>query len=178
MMRAIVASGNPIKQRAALLAFQDVFGPDIEVKGLEVNSGVGAQPLSDNETYRGARNRARQARKAAPEASFWVGIEGGIADTERGMEAFGWAVVLGAKGEGASRSNTFFLPPAAAMAIRAGGELGPVMDQLFDQHNSKQKGGAIGLLTDGIFNRQTLYQQAVLLALIPFLKPKLYFPSN
>jgi len=30
------------------------------------------------------------------------------------------------------------------------------------------------LLTNGLFDRQTLYQQAVLLALIPFLQPQLY----
>ncbi len=173
-MLVVVASTNPVKQRAVLLAFREAFGPDIEVRGVAVEPGVSCQPLSDEETFLGAQNRAREARKAAPQASFWAGIEGGVADTNRGMEAFGWAVVLSANGEGAARSNSFFLPPAAALAIRAGGELGPVMDELFNQHNTKQKGGAIGLLTHGIFDRQNLYEQAVLLALIPFLNPRLY----
>ncbi|MCB9274453.1 MAG: inosine/xanthosine triphosphatase [Lewinellaceae bacterium] len=173
-MLAIVASTNPVKQRATLLAFQEAFGPDIEVKGVSVASGVSHQPLSDVETFRGAQNRARNARDKAPGASFWVGIEGGVADTELGMEAFGWAVIYSENAEGLARSNTFFLPPAAALAIRAGGELGPIMDELFGQHDTKQKGGAIGLLTNGIFSRQDLYQQMVLLALIPFLQPDLY----
>jgi inosine/xanthosine triphosphatase len=175
MMQVAVASTNPVKQRAAKAAFQQAFEQEIHILGGYAASGVSEQPLSNEETYQGAYNRARHAKLFAPEADFWVGIEGGVADLRHGMEAFGWAVVLGRGGKlGAARSNTFLLPPSVALAIRAGGELGPIMDQLFEQHNTKQQGGAVGLLTKGLFDRQTLYQQAVLLALIPFLQPELY----
>lgn len=175
MIVIAVASTNPVKQMAVKQAFLLAFGQELSIQGLSVRSGVSEQPVSNEETYQGAYNRARHARRKAPLADFWVGIEGGVADTPHGMEAFGWAVVLskGAR-RGAARSNTFMLPPSVALAIKAGGELGPIMDKLFDRHNSKQQGGAIGLLTNGLFDRQLLYQQAVLLALIPFLQPDLY----
>ena len=46
--------------------------------------------------------------------------------------------------------------------------LGVANDRVFAQHNSKQQGGAIGLLTDGVLGRRALYDHAVVLALVPF----------
>ena len=55
--------------------------------------------------------------------------------------------------------------------LAAGLELGDVMDQLFGTQNIKQAGGAIGLLTENRLSRSSVYQQALTLALIPFLNP-------
>ncbi len=45
---------------------------------------------------------------------------------------------------------------------------------LFKKQNSKQQNGAVGLLTNDLITRETLYHQAVILALIPFLNQALY----
>jgi non-canonical (house-cleaning) NTP pyrophosphatase len=45
---------------------------------------------------------------------------------------------------------------------------------VFQAQNSKQKGGSVGLLTQGIITREAYYQQAMVLALIPFLNESLY----
>jgi non-canonical (house-cleaning) NTP pyrophosphatase len=45
------------------------------------------------------------------------------------------------------------------------------MDELFGTQNIKQAGGAIGLLTQHKLSRSSVYQQALILALIPFLTP-------
>lgn len=44
-------------------------------------------------------------------------------------------------------------------------------------HNSKHKGGSVGLLTDGAVGRTEYYEQTVCLALIPHKNPELYFGS-
>lgn len=44
-------------------------------------------------------------------------------------------------------------------------------------HNSKHKGGSVGLLTDGAVGRTEYYEQTVSLALIPHKNPELYFGS-
>ena len=78
-MKVIVASKNPVKIGAASEAFSAVFpGASIDVSGIAVDSGVGDQPDSDAETREGARARALRARDAAPDADFWVGLEGGV----------------------------------------------------------------------------------------------------
>ncbi|MBU2427466.1 MAG: DUF84 family protein, partial [Gammaproteobacteria bacterium] len=43
---------------------------------------------------------------------------------------------------------------------------------LFGTENIKQAGGAIGLLTQNRLSRSSVYQQALLLALIPILNPE------
>jgi len=58
--------------------------------------------------------------------------------------------------------------------IQAGMELGHADDLVFQAQNSKQQGGSVGLLTHGLITREAYYQQAMVLALIPFLNESLY----
>ncbi|MGL5390648.1 MAG: DUF84 family protein, partial [Shewanella sp.] len=57
---------------------------------------------------------------------------------------------------------------------QGGEELGHVMDRLFNTVNIKQKGGAIGLLTHGHATRESIYTQAMILAMAPLLNPQFY----
>ena len=91
------------------------------------------------------------------------------------LSAFAWVVVLSPDGiEGKGRTGTFFLPPAVAELIHQGKELGEADDIVFAQSNSKQKNGAIGILTGDVIDRAALYVPAVIMALVPFKNPELY----
>jgi inosine/xanthosine triphosphatase len=180
MKNILVASHNPVKIQAASSGFDKMFsGERFRIESFSAPSGVKDQPLSDEETFQGALNRAFNAAKLAPLADFWVGIEGGI--EERGVEfaAFAWVVVCGKSPNGKmifgkGRTGTFFIPPPVADLIRKGKELGEADDIVFQRNNSKQKNGAVGLLTGNVIDRKELYEQAVILALIPFKNPMLY----
>lgn len=137
-------------------------------ESLEVSSGVADQPMTDAETLTGALNRVQQAYAAQPAADFWIGIEGGVTLIENELAAFAWVVVKSKDLLGKARSGTFFLPPAVKELIDQGVELGTADDMVFGQVNSKQKGGAVGILTGDVMDRKELYEQAVVLALIPF----------
>ncbi|KAL7947768.1 Maf/Ham1 [Trichoderma barbatum] len=94
--RVIVASRNNVKISAAKEAFSGMFpSAAFSFTGLNVPSGVADQPMTDAETLQGAKNRARNARDAEPQADYWVGIEGGVDDSGDAMENFAWVVVLG-----------------------------------------------------------------------------------
>ena len=172
-MKIVVASKNPVKVNATDLGFRTYFDV-IEVRGVSVESGVSDQPKSDEETLKGALNRVENARKAFSDADFWVGIEGGLTVRNNDIEAFAWIVILSGEETGKSRTTTFQLPGKVAELIAKGYELGEANDILFQQENSKQKTGAVGLLTGNKINRTVLYKQAVELALVPFLNPELY----
>lgn len=172
-MKIVVASKNPVKLNAARLGFCTYF-QEVEVHGVSVESGVSDQPKTDEETLEGALNRVQNALAEFPEADYWVGIEGGLCTKQGEMEAFAWIVVRTAEKTGRARTTTFQLPAKVAELISKGYELGDANDILFKQENSKQKSGAIGLLTNNKINRTALYKQAVELALVPFLNPKLY----
>ena len=176
-MKIIVASKNPVKVQAVTTAFELAFPQKMHhVEGIGVPSGVSDQPMSEEETRLGAYNRAQGAKDARPEADFWVGLEGGIAEDHGMMQAFDWMVVMGRDNVGYGRSAGFMLPPAVVDLIHQGMELGEADDVVFAKENSKQSNGAIGLLTHDLITRQTLYQPALLMALIPFLRPELYPP--
>jgi non-canonical (house-cleaning) NTP pyrophosphatase len=66
------------------------------------------------------------------------------------------------------------LPPKVAELIAGGMELGPADDQVFGRTNSKQAGGAIGLLTDDVVTRSDYYTEAIIFALVPFKNPQYY----
>jgi inosine/xanthosine triphosphatase len=170
-----VASANPVKIEAALAGFRLLFPHEAwSASGMPAPSGVPEQPAGDEETLLGARNRARAAQQLAPEADWWVGIEGGVLWRGSRLEAFAWAAVWDGAREGYARTAAFELPPAVAELIRAGLELGQADDQVFGTVNSKQQGGAIGLLTGDAMTRSGLYTPAVVMALIPFRNPELY----
>ena len=176
IQKIIVASKNPVKIKAALSGFQKMF-PDqtFEIEGVSAVSGVNDQPQNDTETLQGARARVEHARAQHPNANFWVGIEGGIEDKNKEMEAFAWIVVYSRDGGlGRGRTGVFFLPPQVAELVRQGRELGEADDIVFGRTNSKQEDGAVGLLTDNIIHRASYYTDAMVLALIPFKNKALY----
>lgn len=176
MQHIVLASKNPVKIRATLTGFQQMFPEaSFRVSPVSVALSVSQQPLSSAETLQGALERARQALVALPEADYGVGIEGGIEDHGSEMSAFAWIVVLAPNQRlGKACTGTFTLPEAVATLVRQGKELGAADDLVFGRVNSKQDQGAVGLLTGGVLDRTQLYAQAVVLALIPFKHRGLY----
>jgi len=175
--QVIIGSQNPVKLQCVKDSFQLLFGQvTFSFKGCETVSGVSDQPMTDEETYMGALNRARFVRAAFPMADFCVGIEGGISDDGKVMEAFAWVVIIGASNQSRARTATFLLPEKVASLVRGGIELGVADDMVFGRSNSKQKDGAVGLLTNGAITRTAYYSHAVTLALIPFLKEEVFGP--
>ena len=171
----IVGSKNPVKVACTESAFTEAFLKGFVVNGIHAASQVSNQPRGDDETYLGARNRVMNAKSSFPEADYWVGIEGGIAEDERGMYAFAWIFIEDKSGlNGKSKTGTFYLPEGIAKLIHSGMELGEADDEFFKQENSKQNGGSVGILTHGTLTRQGYYNQAIILALIPFLNKDLY----
>lgn len=171
----LISSTNPVKVQAVASAFQLAFpAHGLRLEGMSVPSGVADQPMSEEETRLGAWNRVTAAKERVPQADWWVGIEGGIRQVKDGMEAFAWVLVANGQQHGWGRSAGFFLPPEVARLVAGGMELGHADDLVFGTSNSKQANGAIGLLTHNLITRESLYVPAVLMALIPFLRPELY----
>lgn len=171
----VVASTNPVKRRAVEQGVASAFAQRrFSVEGVAVDSGVAEQPMCDDETRSGARNRVVAAARARPGADLYFGVEGGVEDGPLGMLAFAWVVVQGDGRLGHARSAAFVLPEVVAQRVRAGMELGEADDEVFGRIDSKRRDGAIGLLSGGALDRAGLYQPAVIAALLPLLNPTLY----
>ena len=175
MKQIVVASTNPVKTEAARLAFAAVFpGEAFAVESVGAKSNVADQPMTDEETLRGALNRVDEIAQVRPEADYWVGIEGGIEIKDKEMVAFAWAVVRDRDRQGKGRTGEFFLPARLKELVEGGMELGQADDIVFGRTESGRKNGSVGLLTRNAITRTEFHKQAVILALVAFAHPELY----
>lgn len=169
--RMIIAAGstNPAKTSAVRAVCVRAF-PGCTVIERETRSGVREQPIGAAETAQGARARAAAALAAG--ADLGVGLEGGVDEEGCLINA---VAIAGADGrENLAWGVRFPLPPEVVRRVLAGEELGPVMDALSGIAQSKQKLGAVGILTRGLYTRTELWQGPLACALAPFLHPALY----
>lgn len=173
-MKAIVGSVNPVKIAAARSVLRRVHGDQVCVAGTAVESGVSDQPWGDEETLRGALNRASAALNVGG-ARLGIGLEGGLLEIDGHVFTCAWCAVARSDGTtGIAGGANLLLPPPAAEALRNGAELGPTMDALTGLHNTKQRQGAIGILTKGYLDRQSAYEHILTLALARLLSPAHY----
>ncbi|VAW43195.1 hypothetical protein MNBD_CHLOROFLEXI01-704, partial [hydrothermal vent metagenome] len=147
---------------------------EAEVVSISVPSGVSDMPMTDEETLAGAKNRAIAARSAL-DAHFGIGLEGGVHPEPFGLVLQGWVVIVDGNGRtGIGGGGRLLLPDQVARRILAGTELGDIIDDILNDHNSKQKGGAVGAFTNGLVMREDSFALAVAYALAPFMFPDFY----
>lgn len=176
MKKVIVGSHNPVKLATTKEAFELLFPEEaFAFETFAAPSGVPDQPFGQAETKQGAINRAEACRAAHPEADHWVGLEGGLEKIDGAYWVFAWMCVLGSDDTiGLGRTGSFMLPHKVSERIDQGEELGIATDVVFNETNSKHKGGAVGALTNELISRKDFYRDAMVFALIPFVKPELY----
>lgn len=180
-LTVVVGSTNPVKISAARQAVATLF-PDhlVLCEGMDAPSGVSEQPMTAEETRTGAINRTHYCRRSYTEthrqpADFYLAMEGGVdCSDEEGPATFAYVVVADQDRQSVGRSAYMPLPRSIYDDLKAGAELGPLIDRRFNTRNIKQKGGAIGLLTQGKATRESIYTQALILAFVPFIHPNLY----
>jgi len=170
---AVVGSTNPAKIEAVRRSLARL-APDCRLEAVDVATGVGAMPLDEAQTRQGALARARAALEETP-ADVAFGLEGGaILEGDRAWLT-AYVVALTRDGRlGEAAWGRMLLPRVTARRLRAGEELGDVIDDLFHAKESKRQTGAIGLLTEGAVSRTDAFADLVAMACAPFLHPELY----
>ena len=172
MKKVIITSKNPVKINATKKAFEKVFNDHFEFEGVSADSLVSDQPMNNAETLNGAMNRLKDIQHL--KADYFVSIEGGVDLLEDNYEAFAWIVIFDNDKFGKAKTATFPLPLKISKLIKEGYELGHADDIVFKRSNSKQKNGAVGILSDNLISWTEYYVHAIILALIPFSNSKLY----
>jgi len=152
-MKIIIGSKNPAK----ITAVKNCFTEDHEFVDLDIPSGVNEQPFSDEETIKGAINRAKGALNLGS-GDIGIGLEGGVQETSYGLFICNWGALAANDGEpiiaGGARIP---LPEEVAVRLRAGEELGPVMEDYANSKNVRKQEGAVGIFTNGMVNRSEMF---------------------
>lgn len=166
----IIAIGT--KNKAKVGAVQKAVQPHIEntiFESIDVASGVSEQPFSNEETRRGAINRAK-ATLQLTNADIGFGLEGGVYDLDGVMYCCNWGALATRTGEVFSCAGaTFVLPEVIAQRLRLGEELGPVMDDFTNTENIRHHAGAIGIFTNGLVDRKEMFEHIVTLLIGQYL---------
>lgn len=170
--KAAVGSKNPVKISAVREVVEDLFS-NPEVISLAAPSQVSEMPFGQEEAIRGAENRADYCLKKS-DAGFAFGLEGFVLDLEQGLFLSGWSVAKSRSGKtGYGNIGLIELPERIAERVRAGQELGPVMDDVLGEDNVAKKAGAVGVLTNDKVTRKNAFERGVVFSLSPFLKTEI-----
>lgn len=175
-MKIFVGSKNPVKINAVINAGSETW-PDLEVEGFEVPSGIAEQPMSDDETRKGASNRAKAAlaegikahsdQKYPHDQVLGIGMEGGVFELNPGeLWSTVWVSVIDQNGNlHESCGARFKVPTIVAKKILAGEEMGPIVAQVAKTPDVRSKQGMIGVITNNFVDRTESYVIIAKLAL-------------
>src|SRR3954451_8948306 len=87
-MKIIIGSKNPAK----ITAVKNNFSYQSEFVALDIPSGVSEQPFSDEETIKGAINRAVGALQKG-NGDIGIGLEGGVQESAHGLLLCNWGAL-------------------------------------------------------------------------------------
>ncbi len=170
MKRMIVASLN----RNKINAVKEVF-PSYRVEGAACPSGVREQPLSLDETIKGAVNRAKGVFR---NCEYSVGIEDGISpvrETVSGYMNFCCCAVYDGSRIYLGLGPAFEYPPEfTRKVVQEGITISEAFTPVSGKPDIGYEEGIIGWLTGGRINRKDYTKQAIEMARIQIDNPGLY----
>lgn len=152
-----------------------------DTSGQEVDkfSGVSCNPLTMEETIKGAKNRAKNAFEHAIQengvCSYGVGIESGMYPTDEVDTKFldsSMCAIYDGKSYYIGLSPSFEYPQAVVDRVLKGEEVGYMQD-IFG-NTAKGRKGAVGVLTSGRVYRDELEEYAVIMALTKIVSKEIY----
>jgi inosine/xanthosine triphosphatase len=153
MMKIIIGSKNPAK----ILAVQNAFTNENEFHSLDVPSGVSEMPFSDEETIKGAINRAQNALDNG-QGDIGIGLEGGVHETPYGLLLSNWgALIYKDLPPIIAGGARIILPKEISQKLSEGEVLGPVMDEYTKKSDIRKKEGAVGIFSNGKIDRVEMF---------------------
>jgi len=173
----VLASTSPAKVDAVRSAIERIekIDPTFQrstLRTLSAGDTAPTMPMTDRETLEGARARAAAAARTATPPFLAIGLEGGLS-TEPLVTLTSWAAVTDGTRWGYGAGGRIVLPDAVLAQVKAGRELGDIIDEMAGK-GSRGTRGAWGWLTRDLVGRRHALLTATLAALAPFYNRKTY----
>ncbi|MGG4166181.1 DUF84 family protein [Rossellomorea vietnamensis] len=164
LLNIAIGTTNPAKVQAIQKAFGEQYN-EVQFECLKTESRVSEQPMTDQETIEGALNRAKNVLKET-DSDVGIGLEGGVSESLYGMFVCNWGALVDRQGNeiigGGARIS---LPAEITRELKKGKELGPLMDEYTQRTGIRKKEGAVGVFTNGLVTRETMFHHVVQLLL-------------
>ena len=161
-----IALGSASKRKIATVEkFLKEFFPDLTLRGAEVSSGVSETP-HDQETKKGAHNRAIQVRILYPDSDLCIGLESGLVQRYSELYEEAWACILSKEGKSYfGYSSGLKVPNTLVTEMKKGTPHAELMNR-FDQLLGIQTKDTWGSYSGKLLSRDTSLQEALRNALI------------
>jgi len=176
-LRVAVGSTNKVKVDAVRNIFTQAFGL-VEVVSVDPGHGIENQP-QEGRVVEGALRRAENALKATG-SDFGVGVEAGLfmnAHVGKRLDVQYCAIVDSSGRMTMGHGPGFEYPPQVIDAVMKGATVGDTMSALTGIESIGRNQGSVGYLSDGLIDRTSLTEIAVVMALIPRIRRDLYAGS-
>lgn len=176
-MIILLGSKNQSKEKALMLALKELKIVDYKIISFDVSSDVNSKPIG-YDIIKGATNRNKHLKELSIEHKikydYLCSIEGGYTIDESGMPIIVTYCVIEDKNGNKSTGKSLGLRLTKRMYeyIEKGYSLNQAIEKLCDSRNNKQNKGITGYLSNGIFNREKVDKDAVLLSFISFIYSK------
>ncbi|NLY80860.1 MAG: DUF84 family protein [Lysinibacillus sp.] len=170
-MKVAIGTLNRAKTNAVRNVINTYFD-EVEFLEVDVPSNVSEQPFSDEETRQGAINRAVNTLQLTG-ADLNFGLEGGVRELDGIMYCCNWGAVALKNGQVISVAGAqFMLPDEIAKEMKAGKELGPLMDEYTKEKDIRHHKGAVGVFTANLVDRVEMFEHIVKLLVGQYLFTK------
>lgn len=166
------AKVDAVQRAADRIAAIDRTFQSFTIRTLDVTGVSPRMPMTDAETLEGARLRAATAARTVERPFLAIGLEGGLS-TDPIATLTSWAAATDGERWGYGAGGRIVLPDAVMQQVKAGRELGDVIDQLAGAQIRGTR-GAWGWLTRDLIGRRQALLTATLAALAPFYNKETY----
>lgn len=141
---------------------------DAEVLGYSVESGITDQPLDEEITIKGAKNRAKAALAHHPGSQIGLGLEGGLVEIDnKGYFLVCVAAIFTPQGqEYIGISSKLQLPIEVSEQIKQGNQFGQIIRDFEEKHLPQQ---SLKIIIDELISRKLSFGEAIRNAFLPYL---------
>mgnify|MGYP002631596041 CR=1 FL=1 len=175
-MKIVLTSISKIKESVVLESVKLLFPNEItELVKVDIET-TGPEPTGEQATLGQISKALEKAKTLHPDASFYVGMEGGVRETDLGMEEIAYVVIENnSRQRSVSQAVSFPIPPEVAKMVRGGVVFAEAVNQTYATNDIKNNQGFIGLLTNQIVSKKALYFQPTVVAFSKYLKDGWFF---
>lgn len=166
MKKIVLTSKNPVKLSVVKNIVKQLF-PDMSFEYVPLDLDTKSSELFGKERIVAyMTDILSEAREVAPDAEYYVCMQGGMEDSGDEMHETAYVMVSDSSGRSeVSRCSTFKVPTQVANEVRNGKDFAKSVDEFFKVQNTKTTGGFVSILTNGIVNKESHYSQPFAIAI-------------
>lgn len=171
-MKIALGSTSESKKEILKIVLSSLILKHFEIEGVDVNSGIVDQPLSEETTIQGAINRAKHAFEMSKKTDFSIGLEGGLSEIiDKGYFLVCVAAIYDGEYLYLGVGGKLQLPSEVTKRIKSGEQFGTVIREYEVVH--KDDSNVLPLVKE-LITREESFKQAISNAFFAYKNKKHY----